>query len=118
MLVGVDHSMAIMREETFGPAVAIIKVDSDEEAVHLMNESEPSVSAAIFSVDSLRAEELADALDTGTVFFNPCGNPAPPGTGVENSRRDCALSSVDFELLTRPKSYHFGMTREKGTARL
>ena len=118
VLVGVDHSMAIMREETFGPAVAIIKVDSDEEAVHLMNESEPSVSAAIFSVDSQRAEALADALDTGTVFFNPCGNPAPPGTGVENSRHDCALSSVDFELLTRPKSYHFGMTREKGTARL
>jgi acyl-CoA reductase-like NAD-dependent aldehyde dehydrogenase len=118
VLVGVDHSMAIMREETFGPAVAIIKVDSDEEAVHLMNESEPSVSAAIFSVDSLRAEELADALDTGTVFLNPCGNPAPPGTGVENARRDCALSSVDFELLTRPKSYHFGITRETGTARL
>ncbi len=49
VLVGVDHSMAIMREKTFGPAVAIIKVDSDEEAVHLMNESELSVSAAIFS---------------------------------------------------------------------
>jgi acyl-CoA reductase-like NAD-dependent aldehyde dehydrogenase len=110
--------MAIMREETFGPAVAIIKVDSDEEAVHLMNESEPSVSAAIFSVDSLRAEELADALDTGTVFFNPCDNLASPGTGLKNSRRDYALSSVEFELLTRPKSYHFGITREKGTARL
>jgi acyl-CoA reductase-like NAD-dependent aldehyde dehydrogenase len=118
VLVGVDRSMAIMREETFGPAVAIIKVDSDEEAVHLMNESEPSVSAAIFSVDSLRAEELADVLDTGTVFFNPSDNLASPGTGVKNSRLDCALSSVDFELLTRPKSYHFGITREKGTARL
>jgi acyl-CoA reductase-like NAD-dependent aldehyde dehydrogenase len=107
-----------MREETFGPAVAIIKVDSDEEAVHLMNESEPSVSAAIFSVDSLRAEEIADALDTGTVFFNPCDNLASRGTGVKNSRLDCVSSSVDFELLTRPKSYHFGITRETGTARL
>jgi hypothetical protein len=45
-------------------------------------------------------------------------NLAPTGTGVTNSRRDCALSSVGFELLTRPKSYHFGITREKGTARL
>jgi len=118
VLVGVDRSMAIMREETFGPAVAIIKVDSDEEAVHLMNESEPSVSAAIFSVDSMRAEELADALDTGTIFFNPCDNLSSPGTGVKNSRLDCVSSSVDFELLTRPKSYHFGITRETGTARL
>jgi len=118
VLVGVDHSMAIMREETIGPAVAIIKVDSDEEAVHLMNESELSVSAAIFSVDSMRAEKLADALDAGTVFFNPCDNLAPAATGVENSRRDCALSRVGFELLTRPKSYHFGISREKGTARL
>jgi NAD(P)-dependent dehydrogenase (short-subunit alcohol dehydrogenase family) len=38
--------------------------------------------------------------------------------GLKNSRRDYALSSVEFELLTRPKSYHFGITREKGTARL
>ena len=110
--------MAIMRAETFGPAVAIIKVDSDEEAVHLMSESESSVSAAIFSVDSMRAEKLADAPDVGTVFFNPCDNLVSPGTGVKNARRDCALSSVGFELLTRPKSYHFGITRGKGTARL
>jgi acyl-CoA reductase-like NAD-dependent aldehyde dehydrogenase len=117
VLVGVDPSMSIMREETFGPAVAIIKVDSDEEAVHLMNESEFSLSAAIFSVDSLRAKKLADALDTGTVFFNPCDNLALPGNGVKNSRRDCTLSSVGFEQLTRPKSYHFGITRERETAR-
>jgi len=118
VLVGVDHSMAIMRGETFGPAVAIIKVDSDEEAVHLMNESDFSASASIFSADAMRAEKLADALDTGTVFLNLGNNLAPPGTGDKTSSRDCALPSVSFELLTRPKSYHFGMTREEGTARL
>jgi acyl-CoA reductase-like NAD-dependent aldehyde dehydrogenase len=118
VLVGVDHSMAIMREETFGPAVAIIKVDSDEEAVHLMNDSEFGLNATIFSADSLRAEKLADALDTGTVFFNPCDNPAPDGSGVRNSARACTLPSVGFEQLTRPKSYHFGIAREQGTARL
>jgi acyl-CoA reductase-like NAD-dependent aldehyde dehydrogenase len=120
VLIGVDHSMAIMREETFGPAVGIIKVDSDEEAVHLMNDSEFGLSAAIFSADSLRAEKLADALDTGTVFLNGCANldPVPPGTGIKSSGRDHTWSSVGFEQLTRPKSVHFGIQREQGTARL
>jgi acyl-CoA reductase-like NAD-dependent aldehyde dehydrogenase len=121
VLTGVDHSMAIMREETFGPAVGIIKVDSDEEAVHLMNDSEFGLSAAaIFSADSLRAEKLADALDTGTVFLNRCDDPDPalPGNGIKSSGRDYTLSSVGFEHLTRPKSYHFGIAREQGTSRL
>jgi len=121
VLTGVDHSMAVMREETFGPAVGIIKVDSDEEAVHLMNDSEFGLSAAaIFSADSLRAEKLADALDTGTVFLNRCDDPDPalPGNGIKSPGRDYTLSSVGFEHLTRPKSYHFGITREQGTSRL
>jgi acyl-CoA reductase-like NAD-dependent aldehyde dehydrogenase len=121
VLVGADHSMAIMREETFGPAVAIIKVDSDEEAVRLMNDSEFGLSAvAMFSADSLCAEKLADALDTGTVFFNRCDDvdPAFPGAGIKGAGCDYTLSSVGFEHLTRPKSYHFGTTREQGASRL
>jgi acyl-CoA reductase-like NAD-dependent aldehyde dehydrogenase len=118
VLVGVDDSMAIMREESFGPAVGIIKVESDEEAVHLMNDGKFGLSAAIFSTDSLRAEQLADALDTGTVFLNRCDHPGPDlcGTKVDNSGPDCTLSRVGLELLTRPKSYHFGMPGEQGTA--
>ena len=113
VLIGVDHSMSIMREETFGPAVAIIKVDSDEEAVHFMNDSEFGLSAvAIFSADSQRAEKLADALDTGTVFLNRCDD------GMKGAGCDYTLSSVGFEHLTRPKSYHFGTTLEQRTARL
>jgi acyl-CoA reductase-like NAD-dependent aldehyde dehydrogenase len=120
VLVGVDNSMAIMREENFGPAVGIIKVESDEEAVHLMNDSRFGLSASIFSADSLRAEQLADALDTGTVFFNRCDrlDPDLSGTEVENSGHDCTLSSVGLEQLTRPKSYHSGIPLEQGTARL
>jgi len=70
VLVDVDHSMAIMREETFGPAVGIMSVASDEEAVRLMNDSEFGLTAAIFSADAPRAETLGDALETGTVFLN------------------------------------------------
>jgi acyl-CoA reductase-like NAD-dependent aldehyde dehydrogenase len=109
VLVGVDHSMAIMRDETFGPAVGIMQVASDEEAVQLMNDSEFGLTAAIFSADAERAEMMGDELETGTVFLNRCDylDPALAWTGVKNSGRGCTLSSVGFEQLTRPKSYHF-----------
>ena len=108
VLVGVDHSMPIMREETFGPAVGIMPVASDEEAVRLMNDSDYGLTAAIFSADAARAEALGDQLDTGTVFLNRCDylDPALAWTGVKNSGRGCTLSRVGFEQLTRPKSYH------------
>lgn len=111
VLVDVDHSMRIMREETFGPAVGIMKVASDEEAVRLMNDSEFGLTAAIFSADAARAEVLGDALETGTVFLNRCDylDPALAWTGVKNSGRGCTLSRIGFEQLTRPKSYHFRM---------
>jgi acyl-CoA reductase-like NAD-dependent aldehyde dehydrogenase len=112
VLVDVDHSMPIMREETFGPAVGIMKVASDEEAVRLMNDSDFGLTAAIFSTDTARAESLGDALETGTVFLNRCDylDPALAWTGVKNSGRGCTLSRVGFEQLTRPKSYHFKVT--------
>jgi acyl-CoA reductase-like NAD-dependent aldehyde dehydrogenase len=112
VLVGVDHAMAIMREETFGPAVGIMKVNSDEEAVRLMNDSDFGLTAAIYSADAARAEALGDELETGTVFLNRCDylDPALAWTGVKNSGRGCTLSSIGFEQLTRPKSFHFKVT--------
>ena len=112
VLVDVDHSMPIMREETFGPVVGIMKVGSDAEAVRLMNDSEFGLTAAIFSADVAHAEALGDALETGTVFLNRCDylDPALAWTGVKNSGRGCTLSRVGFEQLPRPKSYHFRVT--------
>ena len=112
VMVDVDHSMAIMREETFGPAVGIMPVASDDEAIRLMNDSEFGLTAAIFSADAARAEALGDALETGTVFLNRCDylDPALAWTGVKNSGRGCTLSRIGFEQLTRPKSYHFKVT--------
>ena len=109
VLVDVDHSMAIMRDETFGPAVGIMRVASDDEAIRLMNDSDFGLTAAIFSTDPERAEALGDALETGTVFLNRCDylDPALAWTGVKNSGRGCTLSRLGFEQLTRPKSYHF-----------
>jgi acyl-CoA reductase-like NAD-dependent aldehyde dehydrogenase len=112
VLVDVDHSMAIMREETFGPAVGIMRVDSDQQAVRLMNDSAYGLTAAIYSSDVECAEILGDALETGTVFLNRCDylDPALAWTGVKHSGRGCTLSRVGYEQLTRPKSYHFKVT--------
>jgi acyl-CoA reductase-like NAD-dependent aldehyde dehydrogenase len=109
LLVNVDHSHRIMRDETFGPAVGIVGVASDEEAVRLMNDSAFGLTAAIYSADAARAEALGDQLETGTVFLNRCDylDPALAWSGVKDSGRGCTLSRVGFEQLTRPKSFHF-----------
>ncbi|WP_325892552.1 aldehyde dehydrogenase family protein [Grimontia sp. NTOU-MAR1] len=109
LLVNVDHSMRVMTEETFGPVLGIQRVSSDEEALRLMNESEFGLTAAIFTEDEDRGEQLADSTESGTVFLNRCDylDPGLAWVGVKNSGRGCTLSKIGFEHLTRPKSYHF-----------
>lgn len=113
VLVDVNHQMPIMREETFGPAVGLMKVSSDEEALRLMNDSDFGLTASIFSKDIDAAERIADRLETGTVFLNRCDylDPALAWTGVKHSGRGCTLSRVGYEQLTRPKSYHFRLPK-------
>jgi acyl-CoA reductase-like NAD-dependent aldehyde dehydrogenase len=108
VLVDVDHSMRVMSEETFGPVMGIMKVDGDDEAIRLMNDSEFGLTAAIFTQDEAAAIAIGDRVQTGTWFMNRCDylDPALAWTGVKNSGRGCTLSTVGFEALTRPKSYH------------
>ena len=108
VLVGVTHKMRIMNEETFGPAIGIMKVSGDDEAIRLMNDSDYGLTAALWTRDADAAARLGTQLETGTVFMNRCDylDPALAWTGVKNSGRGCTLSSVGFEQLTRPKSFH------------
>jgi acyl-CoA reductase-like NAD-dependent aldehyde dehydrogenase len=70
VLVNVDHSMACMTEETFGPTLPIMKVRSAEEAIRLANDSPYGLSASVFSRDVERAKEVALQLDCGAVNIN------------------------------------------------
>lgn len=70
VLVDVDHSMACMTEETFGPTLPIMKVSSVGEAVRLANDSPYGLSAAVFSKDVERAKDIALQLDCGAVNVN------------------------------------------------
>jgi len=112
VLTGVDHTMAIMQEETFGPVVGIMRVKSDADAVALMNDSRYGLTASIWTEDLEQAEALGNKLDTGTVFLNRCDylDPALAWTGIKDSGRGCALSSLGYMQLTRAKSFHLKHT--------
>ncbi len=108
VLTNVDHSMSVMREESFGPTVGIMKVAGDGEAIRLMNDSPYGLSAAIWTSEMDAAEAIGERLETGTVFMNRCDylDPALAWTGVKDTGRGASLSRLAYESLTRPKSYH------------
>jgi acyl-CoA reductase-like NAD-dependent aldehyde dehydrogenase len=100
-LVDVDHSMQVM-------TVGIMPVDSDEEAIRLMNDSRYGLTASIWTADADAAVKIGDRIETGTCFMNRCDylDPALAWTGVKDSGRGCTLSQLGFEAFTRPKSFH------------
>jgi acyl-CoA reductase-like NAD-dependent aldehyde dehydrogenase len=108
VLSGVDHTMRIMTEETFGPAVGVMPIASDEEAIRLMNDSRYGLTAAIWTADVDAAIRLGDRVETGTWFMNRCDylDPALAWTGVKDSGRGISLSRLQYERVTRPKSFH------------
>lgn len=108
VLIDVDHSMEFMKEETFGPAVGIMKVKNDDEAIKLMNDSKYGLTASLWTQDSERAGRIGREIETGTVFMNRADylDPALCWTGVKETGRGGSLSVIGFQNLTRPKSYH------------
>ena len=108
VLVDVHHGMALMTEETFGPAVGIQPVADDEEAVGLMNDSRYGLTASIWTLDLETAVRIGERVETGTWFMNRCDylDPALAWTGVKDSGRGCTLSRLGLESFTRPKSFH------------
>ncbi|MBO6673850.1 MAG: aldehyde dehydrogenase family protein [Rhizobiales bacterium] len=108
ILTNVDHTMALMREETFGPVVGIMKVENDEEAIALMNDSAYGLTASLWTSDAERAAAIGARLENGIVFMNRCDyvDPALCWTGCKNTGRGGSLSILGFHAVTRPKSYH------------
>ncbi len=108
ILTDVRHDMRIMRDETFGPAVGIMKVKDDAEAIKLMNDSDYGLTASLWTSDPQRAATLGAQLQTGTVFMNRADylDPGLCWTGCKDTGRGGALSVIGYQNLTRPKSYH------------
>jgi acyl-CoA reductase-like NAD-dependent aldehyde dehydrogenase len=108
VLTNVNHQMEVMREESFGPVVGIMKVRDDDEAVTLMNDSPYGLTASIWTRDLDRAAEIGARVETGTVYMNRCDylDPHLTWTGVKDTGRGAALSKYGFDALTQPKSFH------------
>ncbi|NSY37866.1 aldehyde dehydrogenase family protein [Leisingera sp. ANG59] len=108
ILTNVTHDMRVMREESFGPVVGIMKVSSDEEAIRLMNDSDFGLTASLWTKDVERAQAVGDQIETGTVFMNRADylDPGLCWTGCKDTGRGGGLSVIGYHNLTRPKSYH------------
>ena len=109
ILINVTHDMSVMREESFGPVVGIMKVSSEAEAIHLMNDSPYGLTASLWTKDPEAAARVGRQIETGTVFMNRCDyiDPALCWTGCKDTGRGGAMGITGYQNLTRPRSYHF-----------
>lgn len=103
-----SHEMELMKEETFGPLIGIQKVSSDDEAVHLMQDTAYGLTAAVFSSNRDRALTMLEKMDTGTVYWNCCDRVSPnvPWSGRKNSGLGSTLSAQGIRAFVQPKAYH------------
>ena len=108
VFVGVDHRMALMRDESFGPIIGIQKVKDDAEAVALMNDTDYGLTAGVYTHDARRAEKILAQVRAGSAYWNCCDRVSPrlPWSGVGHSGIGLTLSTYGIQAFTRPKAWH------------
>jgi len=108
VLADVDHTMEIMREESFGPVVGIQKVRDDAQAIRLMNDTRYGLTAGVFTRDEARARRILSQVRAGTVYWNCCDRVSPrlPWSGVVDSGVGLTLSKYWMQAFTRVKAWH------------
>ena len=108
VLADVDHSMLVMREESFGPIIGLQAVADDDAAVDLMNDTDYGLTAGVFTRDGARARKILSRVQAGSVYWNCCDRVSPrlPWSGVKHSGIGLTLSTYGIETFTRPKAWH------------
>jgi acyl-CoA reductase-like NAD-dependent aldehyde dehydrogenase len=108
VIADANHSMEVMREESFGPIVGIQKVAGDAEAVRLMNDTRYGLTAGAYTPDEARARSVLSQVDAGTVYWNCCDRLSPrlPWSGVGDSGIGLTMSTYGIQTFTRPKAWH------------
>jgi acyl-CoA reductase-like NAD-dependent aldehyde dehydrogenase len=108
VLINVNHEMAVMRDETFGPVIGIQKVESDAEAIALMNDTAYGLTAAVYTPDRQRAVEILRQVRSGTAYWNCCDRVSPylPWTGRGQSGFGSTLSLDGIRSFVQPRSWH------------
>jgi acyl-CoA reductase-like NAD-dependent aldehyde dehydrogenase len=113
VLINVNHRMAVMREETFGPIIGIMRVRDDAEAIALMNDTEYGLTAGVYSADEQRAEQILSQVESGSAYWNCCDRVSPrlPWVGIKHSGVGVTLSRAGIETFTRPRGWHWRSPR-------
>ncbi len=108
VFVDVNHTMELMKEESFGPIIGIQKVGSDDEAVALMNDTEYGLTAGVYTHNRARARRILAKVESGTAYWNCCDRVSPrlPWSGVRHSGIGVTLSTYGIQTFTRPKAWH------------
>jgi acyl-CoA reductase-like NAD-dependent aldehyde dehydrogenase len=108
VFIDVDHSMALMRDESFGPIIGIQSVADDAAAVDLMNDTAYGLTAGVYTTDAKRAKRILAQLDAGSVYWNCCDRVSPrlPWSGLKHSGIGLTLSTYGIQTFTRPKAWH------------
>jgi len=108
VLLNADHSMSIMRDESFGPVIGIMKVNNDDEAIELMKDTEYGLTASVYSADKNRAENILQQINAGTGYWNCCDrvSAALPWSGRKHSGFGITLSHAGLRAFTKTKGYH------------
>ena len=108
VLTGVNHTMEVMREESFGPVIGIMKVKDDAEAAQLMNDTAYGLTAGVYTADQQRAKTILSNINAGTGYWNCCDrvSAALPWSGRKHSGFGATLSHLGLRAFTHPKAYH------------
>ncbi len=108
VLINVDHTMNVMKDESFGPVIGIMKVTNDDEAIRLMRDTEYGLTASVYSADKKRAEKILQQINAGTGYWNCCDrvSAALPWSGRNHSGFGVTLSHAGLRAFVRPKAYH------------
>lgn len=108
VLTGVNHKMSVMKDESFGPIIGIMKVKDDKEATKLMQDTEYGLTAAVYTADKKRAEKILKEINAGTSYWNCCDRvSAPlPWSGRKNSGFGATLSHAGIRAFVKPKAWH------------
>lgn len=108
VITNANHQMSLMREESFGPVIGIMKVKDDAEAVRLMQDTEYGLTAAVYSTSQSRAEDILNQINSGTGYWNCCDrvSAALPWSGRQHSGLGATLSHAGLRAFTKPKAFH------------
>jgi acyl-CoA reductase-like NAD-dependent aldehyde dehydrogenase/gamma-glutamyl-gamma-aminobutyrate hydrolase PuuD len=108
VLINVNHDMSVMKDESFGPIIGVMKVKDDDEAIRLMKDTEYGLTAAVYSADRTKAENILKQINAGTGYWNCCDrvSAALPWSGRKHSGIGATLSHAGLRAFVRPKGYH------------